>query len=91
MTEGRRDRSGDTREGSMPRGGRRMRLKKGRMGEGGGIHCIWDNSVQGKVADELQKRKEGNIDPGQTCTELNKGIFSLEIELRVYSTKGREY
>ncbi len=61
------------------------------MDEGGGIHCIWDNSVQGKVADELQIRKEKSIDPGQTCTELNKGIFSLEIEHRVYITKGREY
>ncbi len=43
------------------------------------------------MADELQERKEGNIDPGQTCTELNKGIFSPEIELRVYSIRGSEY
>jgi hypothetical protein len=79
---------GNSREGTIPRG---WEVKKGRMGEGGGIHCAWDNSVQGKVADELQERKEGSIDPGQTCTKLNKGIFSPEIELRVYSTKGREY
>ncbi len=60
-----------------------MKLGKGGMCEGGGIHCMWDNSVQGKVADELQKRKEKSIDHGHTCTELNKGIFSIEIEHRV--------
>ena len=68
-----------------------MMLKKGRMGEGGGIHCIWDNIVQGKVADEQQKRKERSIDPRHwtTRTELNKGIFSLEIELHVYNGNGQ--